>query len=137
MCGFYIWRNTTVSCDAFEDFLIAYEGKEYDLCSGKMAKHDDLHKETIDRAKLNRESKDDLDCMLELRSDDEWWVNCTAWQVQSTGSIGNICFIHLTANGLYVVLQRYKLSLPSNIAELPGLLQTINDLWTWRTNIYV
>ncbi|KAI7848564.1 hypothetical protein BDC45DRAFT_595514, partial [Circinella umbellata] len=44
--------------------LIDHDGKEYDLCSGELAKEDDHDKIILDKAKLNRESKDDLDCIL-------------------------------------------------------------------------
>ncbi|KAI8142719.1 hypothetical protein BJV82DRAFT_486571, partial [Fennellomyces sp. T-0311] len=42
-------------------FLIDYGGNEYDIYSGKMAKKGDHDKIMRDKAKLNRESKDDLD----------------------------------------------------------------------------
>ncbi|KAI8365191.1 uncharacterized protein BYT42DRAFT_475955, partial [Radiomyces spectabilis] len=84
-------------------FLLDRNGKEYDWCSGEMARLDDADKAMTDKAKLNRESKDDLDYMLELCSDNDL-VGCTAWQFQSAGSCGNICSINLANNGLYVAL---------------------------------
>ncbi|KAI8143981.1 hypothetical protein BJV82DRAFT_498231, partial [Fennellomyces sp. T-0311] len=42
-------------------FLVDYGVQEYDLCSNEMAKRDDDDKTMNDRAKVNRESKHDLD----------------------------------------------------------------------------
>ena len=81
-----------------------YGGKEFDLSSGEMAKMDDDDRIMNDRAKVNRESKDDLYCILEHCIDDEW-VNLLAWQFQSSGLTAQLNTIHLCENGLYVVLK--------------------------------
>ena len=60
-------------------FLIDHDGKEYDICRGEMATQDDHEKMIHDKAKLNRESKDNLDCMLDMCVETEW-MECTAWQ---------------------------------------------------------
>ncbi|KAG2228203.1 hypothetical protein INT45_010995 [Circinella minor] len=55
---------------------------------------DDDDKIMSDRAKVNRESKDDLDCILEHCTDDEW-VDRLARQFQSSGSTAQLNTIHL------------------------------------------
>ena len=116
-------------------FLVDRYGQEYDLCSGEMAKLDDHDKIMGDKAKVNRESKDDLDCVLDLCKEREW-TDRIAWQFQSTGSTGCLNSIHLVGNRLYVVLRRFEMKFPSSIANIPDLLPLMNDLFTWRKSMY-
>ncbi|KAI7851037.1 hypothetical protein BDC45DRAFT_516990 [Circinella umbellata] len=89
-----------------------------------MAKMNDDDKIISDRAKVNRELKDDLDCILEHCTDDEW-VNRLAWQFQSSGTNAQLNTIHLCGNGLYVVLKRFDIILPTTINELYGIIKVV------------
>ena len=100
-----------------------------------MAKMNDDDKIISDRAKANRELKGDLDCILEHCTDDEW-VNRLAWQFQSSGPTAQLNTIHLWGNGLYVVLKRFDIILPTTINELDGIIKVVTDLFSWSNNMY-
>ncbi|KAG2215081.1 hypothetical protein INT45_003148 [Circinella minor] len=69
-----ILQNTTISQQYVNPLdvrlLIDQDGKEYGLCSGELAKEDDHDKTILDKAKLNRESKCNLDCILDICEED-------------------------------------------------------------------
>ncbi|KAG2217405.1 hypothetical protein INT45_004863 [Circinella minor] len=115
--------------------LIDHDGKEYDLCSGELAKEDDHDKIILDKAKLNRESKDNLDCILDICKEDEW-TECKAWQFQAVGGSANLNSIHLVGNGSYAVIARYRMTMSASIGDLPNFIIAIKQLLTWRKDIY-
>jgi hypothetical protein len=106
---------------------------EYDICSMEVCCDDKNDGNMVnDEGKLNREMKDDLDCMIDLGLQPD---ECCSWGVQVSGSSCLIMSTHLIDNSLYVVIPRFELSLPSSLADLKVFMETMDKLLIFRHHI--
>ncbi|SAL97550.1 hypothetical protein [Absidia glauca] len=103
---------------------------EYDICSMEVCCDDKNDGKIVnDEGKLNREMKDDLDCTIDLGLQPD---ECCSWGVQVSGSSCLIMSTHLIDNGLYAVIPRFELSLPSSLADLKVFMETMDKLLIFR-----